>query len=164
MGPWTGVPLRKLRARRGTTRPDKHDRVFLVPFKNWLVQCTRKLDKSLFTMDHKHTAKYNWSPCQRTRKENGWCKGGRRLCLVQFYLFRINFHFVTWYFFVINQNVYFVTMNYIFHFYILNTYRVNVLICIPLPDCNLIDSWFNVPNIIHGNVHSNLHNFPFYIF
>ena len=40
-----------------TTRPDKHGRVFLVPCKKWLIQCTlqctRTLYKSLFTNTRK---------------------------------------------------------------------------------------------------------------
>ena len=44
----------------GTTRPDKHDCVVLVPCKK-LRPCT--LDKSSFTRYQKHMAMYNWSDC-----------------------------------------------------------------------------------------------------
>ena len=40
------------------------------------VQCkllvTRKLEKSLFTRYQKHTAKYNWSPCNYVKQTIIW--------------------------------------------------------------------------------------------
>ena len=50
-----------------TVWPVKQGRVFLVPCKKGLVQCTLlykcTLDKSLFTRYQKHMAMFNWSPC-----------------------------------------------------------------------------------------------------
>ena len=47
--------------------PVNKGRVFLVPWKKWLVQCThvqwRTLDKSLYTRYQINTAMFNWSPC-----------------------------------------------------------------------------------------------------
>ena len=54
-----------------TECPIKHDCVFLIPWKKWLVQCTRvqkhTLDKSLFTRYQKNTAMFNWSPFFKIR-------------------------------------------------------------------------------------------------
>ena len=47
--------------------PAKHCSIFLVPCKQWHVQCTLlftcTLDNSLLPMYEKHTAMFNWSPC-----------------------------------------------------------------------------------------------------
>ena len=52
---------------RYTGWPVKHGRVFLVPWKKWLFQCTCeqwcKLDKSVYTRYQKNTAMFIWSPC-----------------------------------------------------------------------------------------------------
>ena len=51
-----------------TTWPYKHSRVFLVPCKKWLIQCTiqytcTSLALSLLTRYQKHTAMNSWSHC-----------------------------------------------------------------------------------------------------